>query len=153
MALFRHSYYGKGYSVALFPETDISITNVQRLSPHVAANWHKTIWCKGKGAYRLLVIRRWSWHMWWKSLYKYMRLETLGVRWHVENSWDTHRALRNVFPAHPSYMYVVRLKNGFYSWVSPLTHTHKHTHTHTKSPHHHPRGLCIGLIVAKHSGH
>lgn len=39
--------------------------------------WRKAISCERKGACPLLVICRWSWHKWWKSLYKYMRLETL----------------------------------------------------------------------------
>lgn len=81
-------------------------------SPQMAADWHETVWCKRTAAYPLLVICRWSWHMWWKSLYKYMRLETLGERCHVENSWDTHPAITNVFPSHPSWMYVLRLENG-----------------------------------------
>lgn len=106
-----------------FPETDISITNAQCPPSHVEANWHKTIWCRKKGTYPLLVIRRWIWHMWWKSLYKCMRLETVGERCHVENSWDTHHAITNVFPAHPSCMYVVRLRNDFYFWICPLTCT------------------------------
>lgn len=39
--------------------------------------WRKAISCERKAARPLLVICRWSWHKWWKSLYKYMRLETL----------------------------------------------------------------------------
>lgn len=109
--------------IIFFSETDISITNAQCPSLHVEANWHKTIWCRKKGTYPPLVIRRWIWHMWWKSLYKWMRLETLGERCHVENSWDTHHAITNVFPAHPSCMHVVRLWNDFYFWVRPLTCT------------------------------
>lgn len=105
-------------------ETDIQyVTNAQCPSLCTDANWHKTIWCRKKGTYPLLVIRRWIWHMWWKSLYKCMRLETLGERCHVENSWDTHHAFTNVFPAHPSCIYVVRLWNDCYCWVCPLTCT------------------------------
>lgn len=101
--------YSLADKTSLFLERDISITHAQCLSPHMVPNWQKTISCKRKGAYPLLVIRRWSWHKWWKSLYKYMRLETLGERCHVENSWDTHPAITNVFPVHPSCMYVNRL--------------------------------------------
>lgn len=65
---------------SLFAWTKITLPVLPSLPPslHMAADiWRKAISCERKGACPLLVICRWSWHKWWKSLYKYMRLETL----------------------------------------------------------------------------
>lgn len=77
-----HSYNSKGYSVAdrhsLFPETDISVTNVQRLFPPYGSHLTQDNFMQ-KGRLHILC---------WLSvgevdisdergLYKYMRLETL----------------------------------------------------------------------------
>lgn len=90
-----------------------------------------------------------------KGLYKYTRLVTLRERCLVENSWDVYPAITNVFPVHPSYMDIVGLSSSGYSRICPLVHTRilAGAHIQISKSAHHPRGLCIELIVAKHSGH
>lgn len=67
--------------------------------------WRKAISCERKGACPLLVICRWSWHKWWKSLYKYMRLETLR-RGTTLKIHETPVLQSQMFspPIHPAWM-------------------------------------------------
>lgn len=75
-------------------------------SLHMAADiWRKAISCERKGACPLLVICRWSWHKWWKSLYKYMRLETLrrGTTLKIHETPVLQSQMFSL-PIHPAWM-------------------------------------------------
>lgn len=75
-----------------------------------------------------------------------------GERCHAENSWDSHSAITNAFPVHPSCSCIVRLWRGFYSWVTS-THKLPDKHTHFKVHTAPPQGSVYWLDSAKHSGH